>query len=749
MVGFVMSGMGGDGALAECDRPGTSAVGPDDARDFGWRLQGRVVGVLPDRSFDFAGSGPAGTRFGRDCREVASLQDCLQCGACTAVCGLVGEGSLFPRRQVTLVRLGLEDRAAVDPDIWHCYGCEECSAWCPSGAKPGRIMGALRHLATERFAYPRSVAGVMNSPRLFWLAYAAAAGLVAAMVAAAGSFTPGVGPVRYAGMLPDAALIPFFVSFTVLALAAVVAGAARAWSAWYGSSLWAVRPLVFGRALGRAAGEILAQRRFGECGKHRPRAWAHRAVLYGFLGLLALSGVVAFRSPLGLPYPLSIGDPLKVLANVCAALLVGGALFYVIVHVVEAGRGEASPFFDWLFPITVLLAALSGVGAEAVRVGEVRTAAYPVYFAHLVLVFTLFVMLPYTKFAHAGYRLLAVAGRSYDSMLAESDRRRSARRAGKRRPIPIRAPVEAQPEVLVGLGHTALAGYSDAALADAYYRLRDEAEPRGQGRYFPNIKRLFATAFEREKDRREVRALVDRPDKPDVQMWYEDAAERPCTWWVENHLLARRALNSCMSCGMCTSVCPAAEHYEEYDPRLIVDAALSGDEGRLVDLLKSDLLWFCSQCGSCTGRCPRENDVMTLITSLRLLAQLKGYHVYSVRGRQQYAGRHLWGANLWNRAVSLYFRDPVPENWPDFGPRYARAFAEREEQWARVGTSPDMDGQFAGRKVDPATLEELRACIRMGGALFLWDRIEQHGAAHASELGLDLDEYYLKVSTEG
>jgi heterodisulfide reductase subunit C len=200
---------------------------------------------------------------------------------------------------------------------------------------------------------------------------------------------------------------------------------------------------------------------------------------------------------------------------------------------------------------------------------------------------------------------------------------------------------------------------------------------------------------------------------------------------------------------MCTSVCPAAEHYEEYDPRLIVDAALSGDEGRLVDLLKSDLLWFCSQCGSCTGRCPRENDVMTLITSLRLLAQLKGYHVYSVRGRQQYAGRHLWGANLWNRAVSLYFRDPVPEDWPDFGPRYARAFAEREEQWLRVGASPDMDGQFAGRKVDPATLEELRACIRMGGALFLWDRIEQHGAAHASELGLDLDEYYLKVSTEG
>ena len=60
-----------------------------------------------------------------------------------------------------------------------------------------------------------------------------------------------------------------------------------------------------------------------------------------------------------------------------------------------------------------------------------------------------------------------------------------------------------------------------------------------------------------------------------------------------------------------------------------------------------------------------------------------------------------------------------------------------------------MDGQFGGRKVDPATLEELRACIRAGGTLFLWQRIEEHAAAQAAELGLDLDEYLAKVPTEG
>ena len=181
---------------------------------------------------------------------------------------------------------------------------------------------------------------------------------------------------------------------------------------------------MLGRALGQAGGEILAHRRFGECSEHKRRAWAHRAVLFGFLGLLVLSGVVALREALGLPYPLPAGDPLKVLGNVCAALLIGGVSFYVIVHAVEAGRREASSFFNWLFPVNVLLAALTGVAAEAVRLGDARAAAYPVYFVHLVFVFALFAMLPYTKLAHAGYRLLAVAGQRYESLLAERETRR-------------------------------------------------------------------------------------------------------------------------------------------------------------------------------------------------------------------------------------------------------------------------------------------------------------------------------------
>ena len=627
--------------------------------------------MLPDRSFDLAAPKQAGSFLEPFCLDVGALQACLQCGACTATCDLAGEEGLFPRRQVTFVRLGLADHLAADQDIWHCYGCKECSTKCPSGAKPASIMSALRHFATERYACPRVLARAVNSRRWFWLVYAATAVFLAGLVAATGAFSPGPGPLRYAGMLPNSALIPVFCALTVLPLAAIAMGAARAWQAWYGSSLWAAKPRALGRSARSALGEILAHRKFSTCNERRLRPWAHRSVLFAFLGLMLVSGVMAILLADGKAYPLSMGNPLKVLSNVFAALLIGGTGYFLLLRAVDATRGQRSDFFDWVFLLNVLLAGLSGVATEALRVADVRAAAYPVYFAHLVVVLVLILTLPYTKLAHAAYRVLALAGEGYEAALAADASRRahagpsqsangSAPRPGAGHgPDGTRAAHEGgiSAEQLLGLGHEALSAFSDGEIAGAYYALRDEAEPRGQGNYYPNIKRLFGTAFEREKDRREVRDLVGRPDKSEWQSWYERAAEEPCTWWVENHLVARHALTTCLNCGMCTSVCPAAEHYEDYDPRCIVDTALSGDEDRLVELLKSDVIWYCAQCGSCNSRCPHENDIMGLVSSLRTLAQLKGYHLESVRGRQQYAGRHLWGGNLWNRAFSLYFRN--------------------------------------------------------------------------------------------
>ena len=44
-------------------------------------------------------------------------------------------------------------------------------------------------------------------------------------------------------------------------------------------------------------------------------------------------------------------------------------------------------------------------------------------------------------------------------------------------------------------------------------------------------------------------------------------------------------MNSCMNCGVCTAICPAAEFYN-YDPRMIVDSVQRGDEETIAQFIQ-------------------------------------------------------------------------------------------------------------------------------------------------------------------
>ncbi|MGD9212753.1 MAG: 4Fe-4S dicluster domain-containing protein [Desulfobacteraceae bacterium] len=288
----------------------------------------------------------------------------------------------------------------------------------------------------------------------------------------------------------------------------------------------------------------------------------------------------------------------------------------------------------------------------------------------------------------------------------------------------------------------------DEEIIETYYRLRDARQPWDDGWVYPNIALVAGTAFEREKDRREISQWNEHFGQSELVRWYAEAKTKPCTWWMENHIIARHSLTSCMSCGNCTSLCPAAEFFD-YNPRIIMETVQQNDEEALVELLSSETLWYCFQCGSCKPKCPRKNNPFGIVSSLRQLSQLKGLHVHSVRGRQQYAGRHLWGGNLWNRACSLYFRNAIPATHKDFGPRYEEVFQNIEENFSKVGASPDMEGTLSGRKVRPETLHEVRRIWHFTGAVHLWDAIEQAGAQQAATFDLSIDAYHDKVKTEG
>ncbi|MGA2068106.1 MAG: 4Fe-4S dicluster domain-containing protein [Thermoguttaceae bacterium] len=388
-------------------------------RDFGWRLHGRSVGVLAERSFKLVPSErPAEGVLDPYWGNLNVLQACLQCGTCTANCSLVGENSQFPRRQMNLFQLGQHERLLDDPAVWHCYNCGDCSTQCPSGAKPGRLMGAIRQMAVEHFAFPGFVARSVNRPQRWWLMFVAAAVFVLGVIALGGAFRPAADQVHYASMLPHLPLNVFFSALSGLAITALAIGASRAWRTYQGEPLWQASPGMFLRALGTVIVDVLAHRRFSDCAESRPRSYAHLGMFYGFLGLAGLAGAAALLIATGGQYPFPALHPLKIAGNAAAGLMILGTAYFVYERWAATVRGEPSTYFDWLLLVNLLLAGITGVLCEMFRYLNVPLLAYPAYFLHLVLVCVLLVSLPYSKLAHVCYRTLALTSRQYDALLA-------------------------------------------------------------------------------------------------------------------------------------------------------------------------------------------------------------------------------------------------------------------------------------------------------------------------------------------
>ncbi|MCF8373323.1 MAG: 4Fe-4S dicluster domain-containing protein [Bacteroidales bacterium] len=75
--------------------------------------------------------------------------ECFHCGNCTAICPMTKTGSLFPRKDIRLLQMGLKDKLATNLDPWLCYYCGECTETCPRDANPGELMMSLRRYLTS------------------------------------------------------------------------------------------------------------------------------------------------------------------------------------------------------------------------------------------------------------------------------------------------------------------------------------------------------------------------------------------------------------------------------------------------------------------------------------------------------------------------------------------------------------------------------------------------------------------------
>ena len=111
--------------------------------------------------------------------------------------------------------------------------------------------------------------------------------------------------------------------------------------------------------------------------------------------------------------PLPWGSALKIFANVCAAVILTGAVILMKQRISGPQgapvRRAASTYFDWLFLGTLTSVVFTGILLQFFRLAQVAYLMYPVYFVHLALTLALLLYAPYSKFAHLAYRTVAMA----------------------------------------------------------------------------------------------------------------------------------------------------------------------------------------------------------------------------------------------------------------------------------------------------------------------------------------------------
>ncbi|SKC37725.1 heterodisulfide reductase subunit C [Bacteroidales bacterium WCE2004] len=202
----------------------------------------------------------------------------------------------------------------------------------------------------------------------------------------------------------------------------------------------------------------------------------------------------------------------------------------------------------------------------------------------------------------------------------------------------------------------------------------------------------------------------------------------------------KEGLKTCINCGTCTAICPAAEFYK-YDPRKVVDTVQRKDDGEIEALLRSETIWYCGECMSCVTRCPRGNGPGLVIMALRNLSARLGYFTDSEKGRQLWPLTKTLNNNILHTGYCIHPSTFDCDEYPEAGPITRWVMDNKEEVFGRLGANYEGKGPGVLRRIPQADLDELQAIFDETGGTERMEAVERASRDKAAELGMDFDEY--------
>ncbi|MEO5356009.1 MAG: quinone-interacting membrane-bound oxidoreductase complex subunit QmoC [Nitrospirae bacterium YQR-1] len=357
-----------------------------------------------------------------------TLKRCYQCATCSAVCSLTPSDDPFPRREMSMAQWGLKDELAKDPNVWLCHNCNECTKYCPRGARPGDVLAVLRKQAITENSFPRFLGKIVGEPKLLVITFLIPIVLFLIILKTTGHLMIPDGDVVYDKFFPIHYVDPIFLTSASFVFLSFVISISRFWKNLNSNPYKLLAHGNLLKSILETLKEFLLHKKFDKCSVNKDRTMAHRLVFFGFVGLFITTNWAVFHIyVLGWHSPYRLDDPailalfngskdlvfllymaFKGFGNLSALLLFIGAVMIFSNKAKDKGFVTKTSCFDGSFNIVVMLLFVTGILSEFLRWANVPKIAYPMYFVHLVLVFYTIAFLPYTKLAHMVYRTTAI-----------------------------------------------------------------------------------------------------------------------------------------------------------------------------------------------------------------------------------------------------------------------------------------------------------------------------------------------------
>jgi ferredoxin len=344
-----------------------------------------------------------------------NIESCFNCGNCTAICPLSSSETPFPRNNLRMAQLGLRQRLQQSLDPWLCYYCGECSETCPRQADPAEAQMAMRRWLTARYDWTGlarkfytskawEIGSVLLLSVFVLMLFVQFHGAIVTNQVELNTFAP-VHLVEIADWIMLGGLSFFLLSniYRMYRFTLRQGDKVRVPFGLYVTEAW---QLIY---------QFITQNRFSKCDEAKgPRFWQkarwrnHWLLVSGYVLMFIL--IVFFLPWFQTDNVYPLWHPQRWLGYYATIVLLfgaGDALWGRIKKDHQMHR--YSHLSDWMFPILLLLTALTGIGVHTFRYLGLPLATYYTYVAHLAILTPMLVLeVPFGKWSHLAYRPFAI-----------------------------------------------------------------------------------------------------------------------------------------------------------------------------------------------------------------------------------------------------------------------------------------------------------------------------------------------------